>query len=62
MGRLVENWQWISGSVMDWWNGQELALYWQIDQGLAKDWRIGNVFTDWIRICIGLLNWSRIGV
>ena len=47
---------------MVWWICQGLALYWQIDPGLSKDGRFGDVLTHRIRIGIGLVNWSGIGI
>ena len=53
---LVVDWLWIGHELADWWICQGLALYRQIDPGLAMDGRFGNVLTHRIRIGIGLVN------
>ena len=52
---------------MDWWigNGQWIDIFvmvWHWICGLGRDWWIGYGLVDGSGICIGVADWSKIGI
>ena len=48
----------ISTWVMDW----HICIVWHQICGLGMDWWIGYGQVGWSGICIGVADWSRIGI